>query len=346
MVTQEQLLILVCSISERWQMLIMVIHVDGFAIASSDDQLRSELLCVLRSRYIISTSSLLETFLGIHLKYLSDGSVLMTQPSKIDEVLLMTGRRPDKVATVPMSTLFNDSDQNMSPRCDQKEYLKLLGKLIFVTKTRPDVSYAVNRLATRSQVATEKDWYALVRVVSYLEGTKNLGIRFEKGLGSDGVVLNGWVDASYATHGDSKSHTGYCLSLGSARNGMFYSRTLKQSNVTLSSTEAENAAAVECVKEIIWFRQLLAELGLPQASPTVLRADNSSMITLAQAFSGQHKKTKHFMVKINFMIENVKNGEIVLNHVPSEANIADILTKPLGPVDFIRLRPLLLGNAE
>lgn len=70
------------------------------------------------------------------------------------------------------------------------------------------------------------------------------------------------------------------------------------------------------------------------------------MITLAQAFSGQQKKTKHFMVKINFMIENVKNREIVLNHVPSEANIADILTKPLGPVDFIRLRPLLLGNAE
>jgi hypothetical protein len=107
--------------------------------------------------------------------------------------------------------------------------------------------------------------------------------------------------------------------------------------------ESENAAAVEAAKEIIWFRSLLEQLGFPQGQPTTVFADNESMITVAEDFSGHHKKVKHFLVRINFLIEQVKNKVIAFQHVPSSDNIADILTKPLGPVDFLRLRPRLLG---
>jgi hypothetical protein len=150
------------------------------------------------------------------------------------------------------------------------------------------------------------------------------------------------VDASYASHPDSKSHTGYCFSLGDTL-AMFYSRTFKQTNVTLSSTEAENAATVEATKEIMWFRDLLTELGFPQIKPTLVFADNASMIKLATDFSGNHKRVKHYMTRINFMIEQIKLGTIHLEHVATELNVADILTKPLGPTAFLRLRPLLMG---
>jgi hypothetical protein len=140
--------------------------------------------------------------------------------------------------------------------------MSLLGSLIFIIKTRPDISYAVNRLATRAQHATEKDFQSLLRVVSYLNGTKHLGIRFKsKHDAATATRLYCWVDAAYAGHPESKSHTGYCFSLGNPFNGMFYSRSFKQSNVTLSSTESENSAAVEAAKEIMWFRQLLKDLG-------------------------------------------------------------------------------------
>jgi hypothetical protein len=155
-----------------------------------------------------------------------------------------------------------------------------------------------------------------------------------------------YVDAAYATHPDSKSHTGYCFGLGDSNNGMFYSRTLKQSNVTLSSTEAENAAAVEATKEIIWFRQLLGELGFPQVKPTLVFADNASMITLAEDYSGNHKRVKHFLTRVNFLIEQVRMGNIEFKHVGSEVNVSDLLTKPLGPTDFLRLRGPLLGDYE
>jgi hypothetical protein len=67
------------------------------------------------------------------------------------------------------------------------------------------------------------------------------------------------------------------------------------------------------------------------------------MITLAENFSGNHSKVKHFMLRINFLIDKVRDGTIKFVHVATEDNVADILTKPLGPADFERLRALLLG---
>jgi hypothetical protein len=125
---------------------------------------------------------------------------------------------------------------------------------------------------------------------------------------------------------------------------MFFSRTFKQTNVTLSSTEAEHSAAVEAVKEIMWLRQLLTELGFPQLEPTPIFEDNASMITLAQDYSGNHKRVKHYITRINFLIEQVKAGVVEFTHVATVDNIADILTKPLGPDQFLHLRPLLLGT--
>lgn len=331
------------------QMIFLVVHVDDFAIASSDPTLTSALLDILRLRYEITVEDSLESFLGLHIAYLSDGSVLFTQPRRIHELLVEYNLLDVPPPTVPMSTLFDDVYQNDAPACDYTLYMSLLGKLLFIIKTRPDIAYAVNRLATRAATATEKDYKALLRIVSYLGGTKNLGIRLNKNNPRDVAAatrLFCYVDAAYACHPDSKSHTGYCFSLGDRFNGMFFSRTFKQTNVTLSSTEAEHSAAVEAVKEIMWLRQLLSELGFPQLEPTPIFADSASMITLAEDYSGNHKRVKHYITRINFLIEQVKAGIVKFEHVSTDINIADILTKPLGPDQFLRLRPLLLGTHQ
>ena len=91
----------------------------------------------------------------------------------------------------------------------------------------------------------------------------------------------------------SKSNSGYCLGMDGGT-GTFFSKLSKQTGVTLSSTDAENWATVEALKEIIWFRDLFAELGFPQTEPTTVYADNSSMVMFASNFSGYHSKFKHF----------------------------------------------------
>jgi hypothetical protein len=121
---------------------------------------------------------------------------------------------------------------------------------------------------------------------------------------------------------------------------MFYCSSKKGLRVVLESNQADTNAAVEGLKEIIYFRQLLLELGFPQEEPY---ADNMSMITLATDFSGNHKRVKHNITRINFLIEQVRDRVVSFTHVDTKHNVADILTKPLGPIDFLRLRPRLLG---
>jgi hypothetical protein len=299
----------------------------------------------MRFRYQITIQDSVEDFIGLHIEHFRDGSILLSQPHQIQMLARDYNLLSVSSPQVPMSSLFNDEYQDAAPKVEIEQYMRLLGRLLFIIKTRPDIAYAVNRLATRSHCATDRDFKALLRIVSYLYGTRNLGLKLKKSDSSNRAAaarLSCYVDASYATHPDHRSHTGYCFSLGDTL-AMFYSRTFKQTNVTLSSTEAENAAAVEATKEIMWFRDLLNELGFPQLEPTLVFADNASMITLANDFSGNHKRVKHYMTRINFMIEQVQLQTIRLEHVATDFNVADILTKPLGPTAFLRLRPRLLG---
>ena len=158
------------------------------------------------------------------------------------------------------------------------------------------------------------------------------------------IALHAYVDAAYDVHHDGKSQSGYCFSLGPHKNGMFYARSFKQTNVALSSTESEINPLVDVSKEIIWFRQLLKELGFSQLEPTLVFEDNNSAITLATKWSGNNKRTKHFGIRINFLLEQYNSSIIELVHLSSEQQIADILTKPLPTDQFLRLRDLLLGS--
>jgi hypothetical protein len=97
---------------------------------------------------------------------------------------------------------------------------------------------------------------------------------------------------------------------------------------------------VEATQDIIRFRELLGELGFDQIEPTNVYADH----TLAKAFSGNHQRVKHFMERINFMIEQVRNNVIVLKQGPSQSNVVDILTKPVGILTFLDCGRPCLGE--
>ena len=136
---------------------------------------------------------------------------------------------------------------------------------IYVLRTRPDISYSVNRLATRSSVSTDKDWQALQRIAAYLRTTSHFELIYNtsyKQQRDTAAQLHAWSDAAYLMHRDSRSHSGVCFSLGD-NTGVFHARSNKQTMVTLNSTEAETYAAVEATKDIVYFRATLEELGFP-----------------------------------------------------------------------------------
>jgi hypothetical protein len=185
---------------------------------------------------------------------------------------------------------------------------------------------------------------ALARILSYLYGTQDLGITLMPGVeGMTAPVLEVWCDAAYASYADGKSHTGYGFTFQGTKSGLFYCRSKKASNVAQSSTESELDSAVEAANDAVWFRGLMEEIGFPQLEPTPFFTDNESLITLASNFSGNHKRVKHFIMRLGVLIDLVKKGIIVFLHVNTKYNTVDGLTKPLGPTEGLPKRDLLLG---
>ena len=329
-----------------------VVHVDDFVVAATDMDLIEDFIRYMEKAYVVSVTREVEHFLGLHVTELPGGQRLVSQPGLLAKLVQrhQSVASSAKLPTVPMATTFSEADQDDSPRCDIQEFMELLGGLVYTGKTRADGSYSISRLSMRTQKSTVKDFTALLRVLAYLWRTKERGILLtplHAGLprGKDGhVELEAWCDASYATHPDGKSHTGYGFKLAHTGSGLFYARSTKQANVALSSTEAELNAAVECVKDVVWFRQLMTDLGFPPKEPTKIYVDNASLIVLSTEFSGNHKRVKHFLVRLNFLIDMVENGVVIFEKVSTTRNIVDPLTKPLGPSEFTPKTDDMLGS--
>jgi hypothetical protein len=124
----------------------MVVHVDDFAIATSTPELADEVFGILRKRYEITTKPAMDSFLGISFDYLPDGRIRISQPVKIDELTQEHGLPKGAYPSVPMDSKFNDAFQDDSPVVDGTCFMHLLGQLMFLVKTRPDITYAILEL--------------------------------------------------------------------------------------------------------------------------------------------------------------------------------------------------------
>jgi hypothetical protein len=314
-------------------------------VASSTQALVDQLVTELENKYKISRTDHLESILGLHLTHNQNGTLTISQPGYLRDLLEEHDLSDCSHITSPMESDFSDQIQDASPPCDVNAYMKLLGQLIFLLRSRPDITFAVNRLATRTTKCTQADYQALQRILRYLSSTASWGLTFHPQTEQEvqeGYQLYCWADAAFGIHPDSYSQTGLCFSLG-LYNGMFYSSSTKQSNITLSTCEAENLACLEATKDIIWYRAVLKELEFEQLQPTCIFTDNQSNITISTNFSGNHKRVKHYLHRVNFLMEHARSGSIRFQYVPSQQLVADVLTKPLPSSEFRKHALHLLG---
>jgi hypothetical protein len=155
-----------------------------------------------------------------------------------------------------------------------------LGNLQFISNsTRPDISYAVNKLAAYTTNPGLQHHGAIKRILRYLAGMKTLGITYRKSQDGteDDNLFHGYADAAYANTDDLKSTTGYVfLAVG----GAITWKSKKQTVIALSSTEAEYIALSEAGREATWLRKLYEELGFPQKKLTVIKGDNDGSVIL------------------------------------------------------------------
>ncbi|CAL8124780.1 unnamed protein product [Prunus armeniaca] len=161
-------------------------------------------------------------------------------------------------------------DDGSGPK-NKEQYRKIVGSLLYLTTTRPDVMYVASLLARFMHCPTNKHYGTAKRVLKYVQGTLDYGLEYVKGRNA---VLIGYCDSDWGgSVDDSKSTSRYVFSFGS---GVFAWASVKQNCVALSTTEAEYISALEATAQAIWLRFVLEDFGEFQAEATLLQCDNTA----------------------------------------------------------------------
>ena len=181
------------------------------------------------------------------------------------------------------------------------------------------------------------------RLIRYLKFTPNLGITFHQG-DSSVFQLEAYTDSTFGGEDcdTAKSQTGNLILLGGGP--VDWSSHL-QSTIALSSAEAEQMAAFSASRSVVHFRQLLEELGQKQLGATVVWADNTAAISQSRNPIA-HQRTRHVLICYHYLRELHNTGIVRLEYICTRDQVADILTKPLLPKDFNRLRPFIVSSTS
>jgi len=207
----------------------------------------------------------------------------------------------------------------------------MIGSLLYLTASRPDIAFSVG-LCARFQANPKESHLTAVKIIlRYLKGTDDLGLYYPR---SDTFELKGYADADYA--GDLVNRK---ITSGMAQflsHSLVSWSTKKQNTFALSTAEAEYVAAAACCSQMLWIKQQLSDYGI-NFECVPIYCDNTSAISISKD-PVHHSRVKHIHIRHHFLRENVEKGLIKLEFCQTDYQIADILTKPLQRDRYEKLR--------
>ena len=317
------------------------VHVDDLLITSAESGMIDELSEGLRLRYgeITRTSGSVLNYLGMVLDLSQSGEARVSMKGFVEDMLLCSGVNGG-ARTPATDGLFElRTDATTSTEEKRKEFHSLVAKLLCLAKkTRPDCLTTVAFLATRVSKCTDQDWEKLIRLLKYVNATKERGIVLRPG--RDGIIVKVYVDASYGVHPDGKSHTGCCIVVGAT--GPVHCKSAKQQIVTKSLTEAELVALSDSASQGLHLRQFVIAQGYT-CGPVTLYQDNMSTMALIERGRSAGERTRHIDIRYFWVKERVDSGEAIVRHLGTKDMCANLLTKPLQGAQFVSERDALTG---
>jgi histone deacetylase 1/2 len=269
-------------------------------------------------------------FLGIEVQSTCMG-LMLRQHKYILDILTRASMTTCKPVDTPVSP-SKLAIQPDHPFSDPTRFRQIVGALQYLSFTRPDIYFAVNRVCQYMHAPTDSHWVAIKRILRYLKGTASYDFHITRGTS---FSLHGFTDADWAgSIDDRKSMGGYLVFFGQTPISW---KSGKQRTVARSSTEAEYKALADGTAEVIWLQYLLTDLQVPSVPAPTIWCDNLGA-TYLSANPIFHARTKHVEVDYHFVHDRVAKKEIQIRFIPSRDQLADVFTKPLSTASFTAFR--------
>ncbi|GJZ60039.1 putative ribonuclease H-like domain-containing protein [Tanacetum coccineum] len=279
----------------------------------------NEFETLMHNKFQISSMGELSFFLRLQVKHKSDG-IFISQDKYVAEILKKFDFASVKTASTPMETnkaLVKDEE---SKDVDVYLYRSMIGSLMYLTASRPDIMFAVCACARFQVTPKTLHFNAVKRIFRYLKGQPKLGLWYPRDSPFD---LEAFSDSNYAGASlDRKSTTGGCQFLGKR---LISWQCKKQTIVANSTTEAEYVAAANCCGQVLWIQNQMLDYGFNFMN-TKIYIDNESTICVVKN-PVSHSKTKHIEIRHHFIRDSYEKKLIQVIKIHTDQNVADLLTK-------------------
>ncbi|KAK8918961.1 hypothetical protein KSP39_PZI021675 [Platanthera zijinensis] len=310
---------------------LLLVYVDDIIITGDDSKGIHEVKLHLGTVFQTKDPGPLRYFLCLEVARWPDGLVLSQRKYCLDLL-----RDADYSGCKPIDTPIDANHKLRAQASDSdlllqnpEYYRRLVGKLIYLTVTIPDISFAVGIVSRYMHTPRRSHLQAVERILRYLKTAHGQSLVYKTS--SSAPMLVAYSDADYASSlDDQRSTSGFCTYL---EGHLITWRSKKQAVVARSSAEAEYRAMTSVVSELTWLEGLLTDPGVKLPSPALLLCDSQAAIHIAKnpVF---HERTKHIEVDCHFIWEKVQMKKLDLKHVPGTEEVADVLTKALSSTLF------------
>ena len=325
----------------KQELVIALIWVDDILLAANSVDVLSKSKSLLKDTFKMKDLGPVSSFLGMNFVQTCD-TIEVDQSKYLSKILVKFGMEQSKPRSTPCEmkpSAFSDTE----PEDPKMKYREVIGSLIYaMICTRPDLSWVVTKLSQHLEKPTNADWVMVKHVLRYIKGTLNKKLTYRKS--SEGLKLMGFSDSDWAgSTTDRRSTTGYYFSLNSNSPPVSW-KSKKQSTVALSSCEAEYMALSACAQESQFLKMLLSGfIPTDPRKPVVIKGDNQGAIALVKN-NIVKARSKHIDIRFHYIRDCYKNGQIDVVYIPTEHNVADVMTKPVAKQKLDRFRVLLFGD--
>ncbi|GKA00182.1 retrovirus-related pol polyprotein from transposon TNT 1-94 [Tanacetum coccineum] len=241
----------------------------------------------------------------------SPRGIFINQSKYALESLRKYGMESSDPVDTPMVDKSKLDEDTQRKAVDPTHYRGMIGTLMYLTASRPDLTFVVCMCARYQAKPTEKHLHAVKRIFKYLRGTINRGLWYPK---DSSIALTAYADADHAGCQDTRRSTSGCMQLLGDRLVSWSSK--RQKSAAISSTEAEYIAMSGCCAQILWMRSQLTDYGLG-FNKIPMYCDNKSAIALC-CNNVQHSRSKHIDIRFHFIKEQVENGVVELYFVNTD----------------------------